>query len=73
MKTFRHFCTAVVLTLSLALSAFAGEMQFPGITATGDMQAPGVSAAGEIQLPGATADTVTEMALGFLLNVSSLI
>ena len=73
MKKLQQFCFITTLTLTLALSALAGEMGFPGVTAAGDMQAPGASAAGEIQLPGATADPLTEMALGFLLNVSSLL
>jgi hypothetical protein len=48
--------------MALAFSAFAG-----------DMLTPGVNAQGEMSTPGATANTVTEMALGFLLNVSSLL
>ncbi len=32
MKHFRQFCAATVLTLTFALSTFAGDMQTPGIT-----------------------------------------
>lgn len=43
MKTLRHFCAASVLTLTLALSAFAGEMDTgiapppPQMTTAGQM------------------------------------
>jgi len=62
MRIIRQFCAVTGLTMALAFSAFAG-----------DMLTPGVNAPGEISTPGATANTVTEMALGFLLNVSSLL
>ena len=64
MKRLQQFCVITTLTLTLALSAFAGEMGCPGVTAAGEMQFPGVSA---------TADPVTEVALGFLLNAASLL
>ncbi len=32
MKQLRQLCAATVLSLTFALSAFAGDMQFPGIT-----------------------------------------
>jgi hypothetical protein len=75
MTNFRQFCAAVTLMLVLTFSAFAGDIQLPGQTVTfaGDTQTPGVTAAGEILTPGATADPLTEMALGFLLNLSSLL
>ncbi|HYX71232.1 MAG TPA: hypothetical protein VE732_00555 [Nitrososphaera sp.] len=74
MRNIQHVCAVAVLTLILAFSTLAGEIQAPGVTAAaGVIQPPGVSTAGEIQLPGATADPLTEMALGFLLNLSSLL
>lgn len=73
MRSIRQFCAVFVLTLVLALSAFAGDMGFPGITAPGEMQTPGVTAADEISIPGVTVDPLTEMSLGFLLNLSSLL
>lgn len=73
MTNIRQFCAAVTLMLVLTFSAFAGDIQLPGSTVAGQMQAPGATAAGEIQFPGATADPLTEMALGFLLNLSSLL
>ena len=33
MKIFQRFCAAVVLTMALALHAFAGEIGCPGIVA----------------------------------------
>lgn len=73
MTNIRQICAVVVLTLALAFSTIAGDMQAPGITSSGDMQTPSVSAAGDMQFPSATADPLTEMALGFLLNLSSLL
>ncbi len=32
MKRLRQLCAATVLSLTFALSTFAGEIQFPGIT-----------------------------------------
>jgi hypothetical protein len=48
-------------------------MSFPGVTAQGVTEAPGVTAMGDMQTPGATTNPMTEMALGFLLNLSSLL
>ena len=73
MSNIRQICTVVVLTLVLASSAIAGDMQAPGITSSGEISLPGETVAGEISTPGVTADMVTEIALGILLNVSSLL
>ncbi|HEV2912036.1 MAG TPA: hypothetical protein VGX92_01860 [Pyrinomonadaceae bacterium] len=84
MKNIRQVCAAAVLTLTLAFTTFAGviqapgvtttsEMSFPGVTAQGVTEAPGVTAMGDMQTPGATTNPMTEMALGFLLNLSSLL
>lgn len=62
MKNFRKFFAATVLTLALAFSTFAGEIGFPGVTATGDMSAPGITAL----------DPVTEAALSLLQSLLSL-
>lgn len=62
MRSIRQFCAAFVLTLILTISAFAGDMGFPGVTAPG-----------EISTPGVTASTVIDVALGLLLNVSSIL
>jgi hypothetical protein len=82
MKQLKQLCAAVLLTLALALSAFAGNMEYPGVTsqstqpsATGNMDTPAVtssqpSAAGEMSAPGATTsiDPLTVLALGLLQN-----
>ena len=47
MKGFRQLCTAIVLTMMLALPALAGDIGSPGIATSGDMGNPGK--AGEIQ------------------------
>ena len=73
MRNIQQVCAVAALTLTIAFSTLAGEIQAPGVTAAGVMQTPGVTAAGVIQFPGATADPMTEMALGFLLNLSSLL
>jgi hypothetical protein len=76
MKKFQQLCAAVVLTLVLALSAFAGEMGCPGITsapsdqqtsATGDIQLPSSSATGQVDIP-----LVAETALTLMVNVLSV-
>jgi ABC-type amino acid transport system permease subunit len=81
MKKLKHLCAATVLTLTLTLSAFAGEMSSPGITssspqessAAGDIGMPGATAAGEILTPGLSGlDPVTEAALGLLGSLLSL-
>jgi hypothetical protein len=73
MRTIQQLCVAGVLTLIFTISAAAGVMQTPGVTAGGDMLTPGVTAAGEIQFPGATGNPMTDVLLGFLLNLSSLL
>jgi hypothetical protein len=83
MKTFQRFCAAVVLTLALALSAFAGDIGTPGAMATplplressttGEILLPGATATGEISTPGASAlDPATETALSLLQSLLSL-
>jgi hypothetical protein len=66
MKHLKQFCVIVVLTLVLALPAFAGNIDFPGVTS----QSSQPSAAGEMSTPGATTamDPLTVVALGLLQN-----
>lgn len=40
MKTLKAICTAVVLALTLTVTAYAGEIHTPGLT--GDVSTPGV-------------------------------
>ena len=61
MKTLQHLCAAAVLSLSLTISAFAGDMQTPG-TPSSDTQ----------QTTGAIAGPVLELTMGFWLSVPSM-
>ena len=83
MKKFQQLCAATLLTLALALSTFAGEMQAPnviappppqpGITSTGDIQLRGSSAEGQIETSLASdADSVAEVALILLVGALSV-
>lgn len=80
MKKLRQFCAAVILTVVLALSAFAGDMGFPGATNqvpppppetvatdTGD-----TTSGDEPSDPSATLDPVLEAALSLLQSILSL-
>ena len=64
MKSIRQLCLAVFMTLALSLSAFAGEIHLPGVRAANEMPATGAAV---------TADSLMEIAFGFLLEVSSLL
>lgn len=65
MRKLQQFCGAVILTLAIALSAFAGDMSCPGITAeppppqrssvTGDIGTLGVASTGDMGTPGVMA------------------
>ena len=70
MKQLGQLCASVLLTLVLALSAFAGNIEFPGVTS----QSSQPSAAGDILTPGVSApiDPLTALALGLLQNALSL-
>jgi hypothetical protein len=72
MKRLQQFCVIATLTLTLTISAFAGEMGCPGVTSTCELTPP-ETIAGDVLTPGATDDSVIEIALGLLLDVSSLL
>lgn len=83
MKKLQHFCATVILTLALALSAFAGDMGLPGGTnpppppqqssVTGDISFPCASATGDMPAPGVAAlDPVTEAVLSLLQSILTL-
>jgi hypothetical protein len=36
MKTMKAFCTAIILSLTISISAFAGDIATPGAARTGD-------------------------------------
>src|SRR5205085_7884787 len=70
MKNLRQFCATVILTLALALSAFAGDMDFPGAVPPPppsmmmDTSAPSVTSTSGTTTSDVTAvDPVTEAAL----------
>jgi hypothetical protein len=81
MKNLRQFCAAVILTLALALSAFAGDMDFPGDVPP---PPPPPSMMADTSTPSATivtgtatqdvvaVDPVTEAALSLLQSVLSI-
>jgi hypothetical protein len=69
MKFFNRFIATFALTLSLAIGAFAGDIQSPGaglqLPAPGDPCAPG-----DIQSPGTvTPDPVTSALLTLIQSV----
>ena len=81
MKTLQRFCAAAVLTITLTLSIFAGQIPTPGATepipqqssVTSDMRGPDAAATGDIQAPGVAAfNPVTEAALSLLQGLLSL-
>ena len=71
MRSLGQFCRQIVfasvLSLALACSTFAGEIQYPGITESSALTANGV-----IQFPGNAVDPVTEIALSLLQGASLL-
>lgn len=76
MRSLRQYCVALFLASLLATQAFAGDMGFPGVNVPQEVEPPPPPAeqvAGDTQFPGAMADPVTEIALAFLLDVSSLL
>jgi hypothetical protein len=49
MKPMKAFCTAIVLSLTISISAFAGEIATPGAAQTGDTDTGIFSTAPSIQ------------------------
>lgn len=81
MKNLQRFCAATVLTITLALSVFAGQIPTPGVTdpipqqpsVTDNMLGPDATDTGEISAPGVVAaDPVTEAALNLFQSLLSL-
>ena len=67
MNNLRQFCAALILTLALAVSTFAGQIECPGVT--GSPSASEATVAGDIPNNVESADVVTD----FLLYILSLI
>lgn len=79
MRKLKQLCIAIVLTLALAFTAFAGDMQTPPVvppppdqpSITGDMHTPGVTS--ETSDSGTTAiDSVTGLALYLFNSMTSV-
>ena len=51
MKTMKAFCTAIVLSLTISISAFAGEIATPGSAQTGDTSTGTFSTSPSVQPP----------------------
>ncbi len=65
MKVFRQLSAALVLTLALCVSAFAGDIHIPGIATTGDVGFPPAvfaPAPGDMNSPPRTAQGPAEAA-----------
>ncbi len=57
MKNLRHFCASITLVFVLSLSALAGEIDLPGITAPPPPVTSSSTTAEQINLTGATTNT----------------
>lgn len=83
MKKLRQFCAAIVFTLVLTFSAFAGDINTPGAStqpppppqpsaATGQIGRCGGVSTGDMDCPGAPAlDPLTEITLKMLETMLS--
>ena len=63
MKTLLNKCKVAILTLTLAVSAYAGQIQFPGVVSGGG---------GTSSTPGTTS-TTTDITTTVILTATSLI
>ena len=57
MKRSRQLCFALVLTLTLAGTALAGDMNSPPAPASGDMNSPPAAAPGDMNSPPVAAQS----------------
>ena len=71
MKTLRQLCAALVLTLALTLSAFAGDMP-TGITAEPPPPESQVTTTGDMSTGVTATDSVTAVALSLLQSLPPL-
>jgi hypothetical protein len=72
MRNLRQICAAAVLTLALALSVFAGQIQCPGAPEPAPGNIPSDGAPGEIPTDGSTSpgDIPT---VGIVLTILDLV
>jgi hypothetical protein len=79
--TLKKYCATMILALTLAFSAFAGDMSVPGSIPTpppppqeqhitGDMSVPGAATISDMS--GLDIDPITSLALNLLRSVFSL-
>jgi hypothetical protein len=81
MNKLNRLCTATVLTLALAFTAFAGDMQTPGITSTppdqttvtGIIDTPGVTTTDTSDSETPVIGSVTDAALYLLDSIASVL
>lgn len=71
MRNLRQTCAAMVLTLTLAMSIFAGQISCPGAPAPGEVPSTGSQAPGEMPIGGVPADVPT-CGLSALLTILNL-
>ena len=73
MRNLGKFCRQIVfvsvLLPAFTCSTFAGEIQYPGETAT----PPPATTNGDVQYPGVTIDPLTEIVLSLLRSARSLL
>jgi hypothetical protein len=83
MKKIRQLCACLILALVVTLSAFAGDIPFPGVTnspppppqslVADDTDTTGATVTGETPAPVVvTLDPMTEAALSLLQSILSL-
>ena len=53
MKTMKAFCTAIVLSLTISISAFAGDIATPDAVKTGQISTPTFSMSPSVKPPDA--------------------
>jgi hypothetical protein len=71
MKTMKAFCTAIVLSLTISISAFAGDIAAPGAPRTGDSPVtistdPAALAANTIEIGDLNATMLSDVLLTLL-------
>lgn len=68
MRSFRRFCLVITLVFTLSFSAYAGEIECPGIIQ--DPTQPTV--AGDIQNGAEATDTIEQTMLSLIVTLLSL-
>lgn len=66
MKTMKAICTATVLSLTLSVSAFAGDISSPGAPVTCDPDTPGAVSTLSTTFPVDAMDALANILLGLV-------